>query len=205
MLRFVLHIKSNMMSIKRFLVVVWALALSATSFAQAYSPNLPWADISDQARRQVVIASGTPDLYNGHPTSVLMDDGKTMVCTWSNGHGGKAAFLGFSEDAGLTWKNQDAPKEWEGMVNCPSIYKLTDPKGKQRLFVFAQIEDGKVYREMGYSCSEDGGKTWSKVKMLGKPCIMAFTSIIRLNNGDYLGMYHRFDEKKKEQQRDRDT
>jgi hypothetical protein len=99
--------------------------------------------------------------------------------------------MGYSQDGGLTWENRLAPKEWDKLVNCPSIYKLADKKGNQRLFVFAQVDVGKVYRDMGYSFSEDCGKTWSPVKLLGKPCIMAFTSIIRLNNGDYLGMYHR--------------
>ena len=173
------------------------LAFSAVLFfivatsAQDYRPNLPWRDFSERTDHHVVIAAGTPDLYNGHPTTVLMDDSKTMVCTWSKNHGGPADFIGFSHDGGLTWENVDAPAEWEGMINCPSIYKLTDKEGKQRLFVFAQLEVGGVYREMVYSCSEDNGKTWSKMVRLGKPCIMAFTSIIRLKNGDYLGMYHR--------------
>lgn len=159
--------------------------------AQEYAPNLPWRDFSGQTDHHVVIAAGTPDLYNGHPTTVLLDDGKTMVCTWSRNHGGPAGFLGFSHDGGLTWDVADAPAEWKGMVNCPSIYKLTDKDGRQRLFVFAQVESGGTYREMVYSCSEDGGRTWSRIVDLGKPCIMAFTSIIRLKNGDYLGMYHR--------------
>ena len=120
-----------------------------------------------------------------------MDDSKTMICTWSKNHGGPADFIGFSYDGGLTWVNKAAPAEWKGMVNCPSIYKLTDKIGRQRLFVFAQLESNATYREMGYSCSEDGGKTWGSIVRLGKPCIMAFTSIIRLKNGDYLGMYHR--------------
>lgn len=175
-------------SIISLLLSIWAPISLA---AQGDKSNLPWADISGQKQRQVVVAAGTPDLYNGHPTTVLMDDQKTMICTWSNGHGGKAAFIGFSYDGGLTWHNQPAPKEWEGLVNCPSIYKLTDKKGVQRLFVFAQVETGRTYRDMAYSVSEDGGKTWSKINVLDKPCIMAFTSIIRLNNGDYLGMYHR--------------
>lgn len=178
------------MSIRLIISTLLVLASSFIGMAQDYKPNLPWADISDQTKRHVVIAKGTPDLYNGHPTTVLMEDGKTMVCTWSNGHGGVAAFLGFSKDAGLTWNNMDAPKEWEGLINCPSIYRLTDKAGKERLFVFAQMATQERYREMAYSCSEDGGKTWSPVKRLGKPCIMAFTSIIRLDNGDYLGMYH---------------
>ena len=176
---------------KTIIAAFIAFFASLSAYAQGDKCNLPWADISGQKQRQVVVAAGTPDLYNGHPTTVLMDDNKTMICTWSEGHGGKAAFIGFSYDGGLTWHNQSAPKEWEGLVNCPSIYRLTDKNGKERLFVFAQIETGQVYRDMAYSVSEDQGRTWSKIKVLGKPCVMAFTSIIRLNNGDYLGMYHR--------------
>ena len=181
------------MNVRRFLVLVWAVALTVAATAQTYFQNLPLADVSGQTIRQVVVAAGTPDLYNGHPTTVLLDDGKTMICTWSSGHGGAAAFIGFSYDGGLTWHNQAAPEEWEGLVNCPSLYKLTDKDGKQRIFVFAQVDTGKAYRDMGYSVSEDGGRTWSEVRLLDKPCIMAFTSIIRLQNGDYLGMYHRGD------------
>jgi hypothetical protein len=46
---------------------------------------------------------------------------------------------------------------------------------------------------MSQTYSEDGGKTWSPVRSLNKPCVMAFASIIQLKNGDYLGMYHRGD------------
>ena len=74
-----------------------------TAFAQEYAPNLPWRDFSERTDHHVVIAAGTPDLYNGHPTTVLMDDAKTMICTWSKNHGGPADFLGFSYDGGLTW------------------------------------------------------------------------------------------------------
>lgn len=168
-----------------------ALALPFTAAAQGDKPNLPWADISGQEERQVVIAAGTPELYNGHPTTVLMEDGKTMVCSWSNGHGGAAAFLAFSRDGGLHWKVKAAPAEWDGLINCPSLYRLSDKTGKERLFVFATMDTGREYRNMGYSYSEDGGRTWTRAKDLGMPCIMAFTSIIRLENGDLLGMYHR--------------
>ncbi len=171
--------------------VLCAVAFPAFSESDSRRPNLHWADFSTRTANQVVIAAGTPELYNGHPTTVLFDDGKTIFCTWSKGHGGEAAFMSFSHDGGKTWHNRPAPPQWKGLVNCPSAYLLTDKQGKQRLFVFAQYEDGNANRDMAYSCSEDGGKTWSEVHRLGKPCIMAFTSIVRLKNGDYLGMYHR--------------
>lgn len=147
--------------------------------------NLPWVDLSSRKDLQFIIAEGNEELYNGHPTTILMNDYKTILCTWSLGHGGKAAFISESKDGGLTWRAQKTPDDWQIMSNCPSIYRMTDKKGKERLFVFCQEP------LMGYSYSEDYGKTWSYVKSLNKPCVMAFSSIIKLKNGDYLGAYHR--------------
>lgn len=170
---------------KTFYASLLCLLIVLPLTAQPQKPNLPWVDLSNQKEHQVIIAQGSADLYNGHPTTVLFDDNKTILCTWSYGHGGKASFLAESKDAGLTWQNRKTPADWEKMNNCPSIYKLTDKQGKERLFVFC-ADPG-----MGQSYSEDGGKTWSPVRSLNKPCVMAFASIVQLKNGDYLGLYHR--------------
>lgn len=147
--------------------------------------NLPWVDISAQTSRQTVIAAGGENLYNGHPTTVMLNDNQTIFCTWSLGHGGRADYLAKSTNGGMDWKLQDVPKDWKNMYNCPSIYLLKDKAGKERLFVFCSEP------KMGYCYSENMGKTWSAVKSLGKPCVMAFSSIVKLNNGDYMGFYHR--------------
>ena len=34
-------------------------------------PNLPLVDLSGQKERPVVLAAGTPTLYQGHPTTLL--------------------------------------------------------------------------------------------------------------------------------------
>ncbi|HNX80262.1 MAG TPA: sialidase family protein, partial [Prolixibacteraceae bacterium] len=39
--------------------------------------------------------------------------------------------------------------------------------------------------------SEDGGKTWKEMPPLGFKCVMTFSSIVRLSDGNYLGFYHR--------------
>lgn len=163
------------------LLLLQAIHLSA----QLYRSNLPWVDLSENHALQTVIAKGTSSVYNGHPTTLLSDDQQTIFCVWSSGHGGKASFMGVSDNAGVSWKVQETPADWQGMSNCPSIYRLIDKQGCQRLFVFCGSPD------MGYSYSEDNGKTWSPVKSLHKPCVMAFTSIVRLANGDYMGFYHR--------------
>lgn len=170
----------------KYILIISLLIIQALQLqAQLYRCNMPWVDLSSDYTRQTVIAKGTPSLYNGHPTTLLLDDQRTVFCVWSNGHGGKASFMGISEDAGMNWKVHKTPTDWQNMSNCPSIYRMTDKKGKQRLFIFCGSPN------MGYSYSEDKGKSWSKVKSLGKPCVMAFTSIVRLNNGDYMGFYHR--------------
>lgn len=170
---------------KKTLVLFLCLGSVFSLAAQQEKPNLPWVDLSGQKERQIVIAKGKADLYNGHPTTVMLNDNRTILCTWSSGHGGKAEFIAESKDAGLTWKSIKTPVDWQTMVNCPSIYKLTDKQGKERIFVFC----GEP--KMGQSYSNDGGATWSPVRSLEKPCVMAFSSITKLKNGDYLGLYHR--------------
>ena len=67
-------------------------------------PNLPLIDISQQTYRHIVIAQGTEDIYQGHPTTLLMPDKRTMYCVWSVGHGGPAGPMAVSRNAGITWE-----------------------------------------------------------------------------------------------------
>lgn len=167
-----------------FLLGSLGLLISSAAGAQSFA-NLPIKDISEQTHRQIVIAAGTPEVYQGHPTTVLMPDSTTIFCAWSYDHGGKAGPLAKSEDGGKSWKMLSTPADWSTTYNCPSIYLLKDKVGKERLMVFTARPN------MSQTWSEDGGKTWTPVKSLDKPCVMAFSSIIRLENGDYLGLYHR--------------
>ena len=66
-------------------------------------PKLPTIDISSDTNRQVIVAQGTEDIYQGHPTTLLMPDKKTMFAVWSIGHGGPGGTMARSDDAGLTW------------------------------------------------------------------------------------------------------
>lgn len=159
--------------------------LTTSLFAQVEQANMPWIDVSSEKNLQKVISEGSESLYNGHPTTVIWDDSCSVSCVWSSGHGGKASFIAESKNCGADWSVRKTPSDWESMKNCPSIYRLSDKNGKERLFVFCQEP------KMGYSYSLDKGKTWSAVASLSKPCVMAFSSIVRLKNGDYMGFYHR--------------
>lgn len=68
---------------------------------------IPVVDISHDAARQTVVAAGAPDRYEGHPTTLLADDGKTMFCVWTTGHGGPCGQMARSDNGGRTWKRLD--------------------------------------------------------------------------------------------------
>jgi len=149
--------------------------------------SLRVVDLSRDTARQVVVAQGTESIYQGHPTTLLMPDGKTMFAVWSVNHGGPAGPMARSDDAGLTWTRLDdqLPANYKTYRNCPSIYRLVDQAGKERLWVFA------AHPLMPRIGSEDSGKTWSEMPALGFPCVMTFSSIVKLRDGSYLGLYHR--------------
>ncbi|WP_419033645.1 sialidase family protein [Dysgonomonas gadei] len=151
--------------------------------------NLPTIDISQQQNRNVIIAKGKENLYNGHPSTVMLDDNKTIFCVWSLNHGGPLNFLSISRDGGKKWVERKIPNDWKILKNCPLIYKLTDKNGVERLMIFTS------YPKMGQTFSEDSGNTWSSVKSLGITCNMPFTSIVRKKNGDYIGFYHLYEKK----------
>jgi hypothetical protein len=156
--------------------------------------KLPVVDLSGETERQVVIAEGTAELYQGHPTTVLMPDGKTIFAVWCINHGGKAGPMARSQDGGRTWTRLDdrLPPGFRKHENCPSIYRLVDPEGKERLWVYSAWL-GRFGIPMPRVMSEDGGQTWREMPPLGDPfyCVMTFSSIVRLKDGSYLGMYHR--------------
>jgi hypothetical protein len=170
-------------------------------------------DLAEETQRQIVIARGSPkpDEYHAHPTTVMLADNKTMFCVWNIGHGGHAGPMARSDDAGLTWKRIDdaLPPNYVNFKNCPSIYRITDPQGKERLWVFAartltdketpKLIEGRNEGYMPRIVSEDDGKTWRELPpdggLISKTDpfrnIMTFSSLVRLKDGSSLGLFHR--------------
>jgi hypothetical protein len=148
--------------------------------AQAtFRDQLPLADISLQTRRHVVIAAGTKEVYQGHPTTLLMLDGRTLFAVWCINHGGAAGPMARSDDAGLTWTRLDdaLPRGFSKHRNCPSIYRIVDGAGRERLWVFTSS------RGIDRLMSEDGGRSWAERPPLGFTCGMPFTGMAPLKDG----------------------
>ncbi len=162
----------------------------------------PTVDVSSETRRRVIIAQGTPELYQGHADTVLLPDGKTMFCVWSLNHGWGEAFLRRSDDAGLTWQEVAIPEDWNTWQTItsrpngtlggtsrgwlPMIHYLADPNGQQRLFIFDRGKDDRLIQ----SVSEDGGQTWSPMRPNGLHGIEPSMNIIPSCDGTKLLMWN---------------
>ena len=170
-------------------------------------------DLSQETNRQVFIARGTPEEYHAHPTTAMLADNRTIIAVWNLGHGGHAGPMARSEDGGLTWRRVDdtLPPNYSNFKNCPSLYRIADPQGKERLWIFAArtLTDKESPRDVpgryqGYMprvMSEDDGRTWRELPPLGDRIamdnpfrnVMTFSSIVRLKDGSSLGLFHRGD------------
>lgn len=185
-----LSTKVNRRKITMRKTVLTIMAYLVTAGMLCAQPDLPLRDISEKSELQTVIAAGTDEVYQGHPYSLLMPDGKTIFVVWCINHGGFAGPIAISHDAGTTWTRADdrMPPEYATKKNCPSIFRMVNADGKEYLWVFvAQPQLSRIV-------SEDGGLSWRDEGSLGFPNVMAFSSIVPKNPGQtdgcYLGFFH---------------
>jgi len=143
---------------KRLLGLMVALAWAG---AGATEP-LPLVDLSAETNRQVVIAQGTEKVYQGHPTTLLAEDGRTMFCVWTIGHGGKCGPMAKSTDGGRTWTRIDdqLPSEFHSHLNCPTFQKVPRPGGGVNYCAFSANGQPGTGGGLGILMSADEGKTW---------------------------------------------
>lgn len=162
------------------------LGILAVPASAQEKQGLPVVDISRETERHVIVAQGTEEIYQGHPTTILMPDNKTVYCVWTYGHGGRCGPMARSTDTGRTWTRIDdsLPKSWREARNCPAIYRLRGPDGRERLFVFAGCDSGAMWA----AHSEDKGKTWSDMKAIDdrKGPVMPWCTIVPIENGKKL-------------------
>lgn len=164
------------------LVLLFGVALQAQP-PRGYS--IPLLDLSAETARQVIVDREAGQ-YLGHPTTVLLEDGRTILTVYPKGHGRGAILMKRSTDGGRTWSERlPTPKSWETSLETPTIHRLIDRKGKKRLLLFSGLYPIRM------SVSEDDGRAWSELKPIGDfGGIVAMGAVERLRNGDYVALFH---------------
>ena len=169
--------------------VIFAIAcLAFPPMKAAQQPkgfSIPLIDLAGETQRQVVV-DREPGQYLGHPTTVLLEDKKTIIAVYPKGHGRGAIVLKHSTDGGLTWSERlPTPKSWETSLETPTIHRVVDRRGKKRLIVFSGLYPIRM------AVSEDDGKSWSELKAIGDyGGIVTMGAVERLKNGDYVALFH---------------
>ena len=153
--------------------------------------SIPLVDLDGRTELQTVV-DREDGQYLGHPTTVLLDDGKTILCVYPKGHGKGPIVLKRSEDGGKTWsKRLPTPKSWETSLETPTIHRVEDADGTRRLIVFSGLFPVRMAR------SEDEGLTWSELEPIGAKDapfggIVAMGCVIPLHDapGHYAAFFH---------------
>lgn len=161
------------------------LALSLTAWNT--SAALTLLDLDADARRQVVV-DREPGQYLGHPTTCLLEDGRTILCVYPKGHGRGAIVYKRSTDGGLTWSERlPTPANWATSLETPTLHRVIGPDGRKRVILFSGLYPVRL------AVSDDDGQSWTELKPVGDwGGIVAMGSVepLRTGAGHYLAMFH---------------
>ncbi|MEK6701039.1 MAG: sialidase family protein [Planctomycetota bacterium] len=154
-------------------------------------PPIQRLDLAADRSRQVVVDRESGQ-YLGHVSTVLLEDGKTILAVYPKGHGAGEIVLQRSTDGGLTWSNRllPTPVSWTTSKECPSIHRLADAAGNKRLLVWSGLFPSR------FSISEDDGHSWTQLTDAGIGPdawggVVVMSSMEALKDpGSYLAWFH---------------
>lgn len=168
-------------------LIVAVLAGAAPAADQSSGFPVTTIDLNDHAHRQVVVDREAGQ-YLGHPTTVLLEDGKTMLCVYPKGHGRGAIVYKRSNDGGLTWSERlPTPASWATSKEVPTLHRVVDPLGKKRIIMWSGLYPARL------AVTEDDGGKWSELEPVGDwggIVVMGFVEPLKTGKGHYLAMFH---------------
>lgn len=149
--------------------------------------SIPLIDLSAETHRQVIV-DREPGQYLGHPTTVLLEDGKTLLCVYPKGHGRGAIVYKRSTDGGLTWSERlPTPENWATSKEVPTLHRTVAPDGKKRIIMWSGLYPARL------AVTDDDGRHWSDLQPVGNwggIVVMGFTEPLKTGAGHYLAMFH---------------
>lgn len=147
--------------------------------------NIPFIDISDIKEWQTIVDK-EDGLYIGHPTTVLLSDGKTIVMVYPKCHGFGQIVLKKSFDGGKTWSERlPVPESFATSLEVPTLFKTRDKNKKERLIMFSGLYPIRM------SVSEDNGETFSELEAIGDyGGITVMGDICEVGEGEYIALFH---------------
>jgi hypothetical protein len=170
-----------------FPVSLRVLAAAAWLLPAWLRAEIPMVDLAGDSARRVVV-DREPGQYLGHPTTVLLEDGRTILCVYPRGHGKGAIQLQRSTDGGRTWSGRlPVPENWATSLETPTIHRVVDAAGKKRLILWSGLFPARL------SVSEDDGATWSPLAVAGDwggIVVMGSVEPVRGVPGRYLAWFH---------------
>jgi len=170
-----------------------ASPVTAADEAPESAWSLPLIDLAGETDRQVVV-DREPGQYLGHPTTVLLEDGETILTVYPKGHGSGPIVYKRSDDGGRTWSDRlPVPDNWATSKETPTIHRVVDAEGVKRLIVFSSRQTKFPDETIRMAVSEDDGRTWTPLRSIGDyggVVAMASLAPVKTGAGHYLGLFH---------------